>query len=204
MPTLILDYKMGNLHTLRMRLKALGEDFICSDKVEDLLRADRIILPGVGHFGSAMAQLRALNLIEPLHQVVLKDKKPILGICLGMQLMASASEEGHVAGLGWFDAEVKRMQPIEKYKYKIPHVGWNTVKAEKSIALNRNIKEEDRFYFIHAYHLVPHLAEDIWLTTQYESPFVSAIQRENIYGVQFHPEKSHDQGIQLLENFIRL
>lgn len=204
MTTLILDYKMGNLHTLGMRLKDIGANYSVSDKPEDIAKADKIILPGVGHFGKAMEHLKKLNLIDNLNEAVLIHKKPILGICLGMQLMAKYSEEGDTEGLGWFDAEVKRMSPLNKTNHKIPHIGWNSIKAAKENPILAGLDESSRYYFVQAYHLVAANREDILATTLYESPFTSAIHREQMYGVQFHPEKSHDQGLQMIENFIKL
>jgi glutamine amidotransferase len=145
-----------------------------------------------------------LNLLDALHEAVRIKQKPILGICLGMQLMASYSEEGEVSGLGWFDATVKRMSPLNKTNYKIPHIGWNSIKAAKENPLLAGLDEEARYYFVHAYHLVAANREDILATTMYESPFASAIHREQMFGVQFHPEKSHDQGLHMVENFIKL
>jgi glutamine amidotransferase len=204
MTTLILDYKMGNLHTLSMRLKDIGANYSVSDKPEDIVKADKLILPGVGHFARAMEQLTALNLLDALHEAVTIKQKPILGICLGMQLMASYSEEGEVSGLGWFDAKVKRMSPLNKTTFKIPHIGWNSIKAAKENPLLAGLDEEARYYFVHAYHLVAANREDILATTLYETPFASAIHREQMFGVQFHPEKSHDQGLKMIENFIKI
>lgn len=204
MTTLILDYKMGNIHTLVMRLKQIGTDYLVSDRPEDIIKADKLILPGVGHFARAMEQLATLNLLDALHEAVTIRQKPILGICLGMQLMANYSEEGEVNGLGWFDASVKRMSPQNKTSYKIPHIGWNTIAAAKENPLLAGLDEAARYYFVHAFHLVPLKSENILSTTLYESSFVSAIHRDHIFGVQFHPEKSHEQGLKMIENFIKL
>lgn len=204
MKILILDYHMGNHLSVKKRLDTMCIEAEISSTFDSIAKADKIILPGVGHFGKAMENLKKLNLLDNLNEAVLIHKKPILGICLGMQLMAKYSEEGDTEGLGWFDAEVKRMSPLNKTNHKIPHIGWNSIKAAKENPLLAGLDESSRYYFVHAYHLVAANREDILATTLYESPFTSAIHREKMYGVQFHPEKSHDQGLQMIENFIKL
>ena len=146
--------------------------------------------------------LKKMGLWDALNQTVLEKKTPILGICLGMQLMAKHSEEGNNEGLGWFDAEVKHFDIKEKQQYKVPHTGWNTLKKIKPNVLTEEINKNDEFYFVHSYYLQCNNENDILTRTKYENQFVSGIQKENIYGVQFHPEKSHDVGERLLRNFI--
>lgn len=200
----IVDYGMGNLNSVKRILSRLKIDVSISARPEELAAADKIILPGVGHFSQAMANLRTLKLLDPLNNAVLVDKKPILGICLGMQLMAKQSEEGHVSGLGWFDADVVRFNIHDKLKYKIPQIGWNQIAMAKPSALMTDINPDAEFYFVHSYHFLNRNPEDILNTTEYEYSFTSAIEKGNIFGVQYHPEKSHDVGEQLLQNFCNL
>lgn len=200
----IVDYGMGNLNSVKRKLDRLSMNSIISSKATDLLEADKIILPGVGHFSTAMENLKQLNLIEPLQEIALNLKKPILGICLGMQLMAKFSQEGNVAGLGWFDAEVVRFKIADTLKYKIPHIGWNQISILKDSALMEGITELSEFYFVHAYHFRNNCREDVLNTTEYEYDFTSAIEKNNLFGVQYHPEKSHEVGEQLLLNFCNL
>lgn len=203
----ILDYHMGNHHSVKRKLDKLGVASMVSSDAQDLVNADKIIMPGVGHFGKAMDKLRELDLIGTLNQVVLEDKKPILGICLGMQLMAKSSEEctdGNTEGLGWINGSVKRFQVSDPLRYKVPHIGWNTVDVSKVSRLIAGIEPGEEFYFVHSYYM--HLddpSEELTSTT-YEQPFTSAVEKGNIFGVQFHPEKSHDIGMRLLKNFIDL
>ena len=168
------------------------------------ISSDKIILPGVGHFGKAMDYLRHNNLDEALHKSVLVDKKPILGICLGMQLMCQISQEGESKGFGWFDASVTKMKVENKLKYKIPHIGWNTAERAKESQIFKGIEPEDEFYFVHSYCVANTVKEEILCKTVLESKFVSALAKDNIYGVQFHPEKSHESGFKLLKNFAEL
>ena len=200
----ILDYQMGNIFSLEKIIKSLGKTPIVSDKREIILSADKIILPGVGHFANAMNNLKKMNLIEPLNIFVLEKKKPILGICLGMQLMAKKSEEGNTNGLGWIDSTVKRFSINNKLTYKVPQMGWNTITKKKESLLMNKISNNSEFYFIHSYYIDCRNEEDILSTTKYESNFVSAIQKNNIFGVQYHPEKSHDSGKQMFKNFLEL
>ena len=199
----VVNYGMGNLHSIYKKIKSITEKIIVSSKPNDILNASKIILPGVGHFGKAMDKLIQLNLIEMLNEVILVKKKPVLGICLGMQLMAKKSEEGNVEGLGWFDAEVVKFNKKNPYNYKVPHMGWNNIIISKPSNLMTNISDNDEFYFVHSYHVLSN-NKDTLTTTNYESNFVSAIEKENIFGVQYHPEKSHDAGHILLTNFIDL
>ncbi len=200
----ILDYHMGNIQSVVRKVQRLGHACMVINSPEEVLKAEKLILPGVGHFGKAMEQLEQLNLVEALNQAVLEKKTPILGICLGMQLMAKSSEEGNVKGLGWFDADIVRFKVSDTLRFKVPHTGWNQVQQKKKSALMEGIQENAEFYFVHAYHIQLNDENDALHETLYETSFVSAIEKENIFGVQYHPEKSHDSGLQLIKNFITL
>ena len=202
MKIVIVDYGMGNIHSVARKIKLLGFEYCVSARVEDVLSADRIILPGVGHFGKAMQNLKELNLIESLNEAVLIKKTPILGICLGMQLMARSSEEGNSIGLGWFDAEVVPFTVSDTFKFKVPHTGWNSIQKQKESSINKGLSDEESFYFVHSFHFLCTEKLDILHTTTYDYEFTSAIEKENILGVQYHPEKSHEAGLTLLKNFI--
>ena len=200
----IVDYGTGNLNSVRRSLDRLRAGSIISSNPNDISSADKIVLPGVGHFGNAMSNLRELNLLDALHEAVLVKQKPILGICLGMELMAQNSEEGNTSGLGWFDAEVVRFNISDKRRYKIPQMGWNNIRIRKNSLLMKSISELSEFYFVHSYHLKTNDQSDILNETEYESIYTSAIEKDNIFGVQYHPEKSHDAGDQLIRNFVEM
>lgn len=204
MKVVVVDYGMGNLQSVARKIKKLGVDVEISSDVQLISQADKLILPGVGHFSKAMENLKQLQLIPVLEEAVFTHKKPILGICLGMQLMARFSEEGNVEGLNWFDAIVKRFKVQDNLKFKIPHIGWNQVKGLKSSKLLNGIGDESEFYFVHSYHFELNLATDGLCETTYEYPFISAIEKDNLFGVQFHPEKSHDVGLRMLRNFVEI
>ncbi len=200
----IVDYGTGNLNSIHRCLDRMRIDSIVSSEPGDIVNSDKIILPGVGHFRKAMETLRALNLVDTLHEAVLVKKKPILGLCLGMQLMARRSEEGNAKGLGWFDAELISFDISNKLKYKIPQFGWNRIHIRKDSMLMNNISDQSEFYFAHRYHLRLADSSDVLSETRYEHYYPSAIEKDNIFGVQYHPEKSHDVGAQLLSNFVKL
>lgn len=200
----IVDYGTGNLNSVRRSLDRLRVGSLVSSNPTDIVNADKIILPGVGHFGNAMSNLRGLHLLDALHEAVLIKQKPILGICLGMELMAKKSEEGDASGLGWFDAEMIRFNISDKNQYKVPHMGWNKIWIKKNSLLMKSIPELSEFYFVHSYHLKANNQSDILNETQYEFTYPSAIEKDNMFGVQYHPEKSHDAGAQLLKNFIEI
>jgi len=192
---------MGNLRSVYNKFKRLGVDCLISSDKKEIEKAEKLILPGVGHFKKGMENLRELGLIDILNKKVIEEKTPILGICLGVQLFAKHSEEGNCEGLGWIDAEVIRFNVSDKIKYKVPHMGWNDVEIVNSNELDKNLSKLGQFYFVHSYHLKCNNPEDIWMKTEYDYEFVSAIKRGNIIGTQFHPEKSHDIGMELLKNF---
>lgn len=195
---------MGNLHSVQKKLLRLHADVSISSDPKEILAADKLILPGVGHFGKAMENLRRLQLIDTLNEAVLVKGTPILGICLGMQLMAKRSEEGNAEGLAWFDAEIVRFQVEDTLKYKIPHTGWNQVEIKKSSPLMQDIQERAEFYFVHSFHARTSDPSIVLNETQYGYSFVSALEKDNIFGVQYHPEKSHDAGEKLMRNFSSL
>jgi len=200
----ILDYGMGNLFSVWRKLRRMGvEVAVVSDGVS-LIGADKIILPGVGHFGKAMENLNKRRLADALNEAVLIKKTPVLGICLGMQLMARHSEEGDCPGLGWFNAGVVRFKVLDTQHYKVPHMGWNTIEMKKEDPIMKNIPDRSEFYFVHSFHIQCNEQSDILSETQYEYSFTSAVNRGNIWGVQYHPEKSHDAGEVLLKNFVGL
>jgi glutamine amidotransferase len=198
----IVDYKMGNIGSVQNMIQKLGYSSIVSSDPLEIGSASKLILPGVGHFSTAINNLKNLDLIDVLNEKVLKQKTPILGICLGMQLMTKYSKEGESAGLGWIDACVRKFDSIKCPNIRIPHMGWNEVEIKKDSVLVNSIELPSRYYFVHSYFVECDKQEDILYQTNYGSEFVSAFSRENIYGVQFHPEKSHDFGLSLFKNFI--
>ncbi|MBS1645474.1 MAG: imidazole glycerol phosphate synthase subunit HisH [Bacteroidetes bacterium] len=195
---------MGNIHSVARKLYQMNIEPVVSSSALEIAQADKIILPGVGHFGQAMQHLHDLNLVSVLNEVVLEKKTPILGICLGMQLMTQKSEEGAQNGFGWIEAEVRRFQIRDQMRYKVPHVGWNTVEHMKASSLLKGIDNQSEFYFVHSYYCDNHEPATILHLTEYEQNFCSAFEKNNIYGVQYHPEKSHSQGALLIKNFIDL
>jgi len=201
----IVDYGLGNIKAFVNVYKRLNIPIRIARESIDLKNATHIILPGVGAFDYAMAKLNASGMREELEKQVIINKIPILGVCVGMQILGKSSEEGNSVGLGWIDGEVKRLDTkLIPYKTKLPHMGWNTVSIFKESKLFYNIINNSRFYFLHSYYFYCYNNEDIVNTTKYGIDFASAILHENIYGVQFHPEKSHSNGIRLLQNFARL
>lgn len=204
MNVLIVDYDMGNIHSVVKKLQRLGIDPVVSSLAADIIKSDKLILPGVGHFEKAARQLLKLGLVEPLNEAVLGQRKPILGICLGMQLMTNRSDEGGGPGLGWIDAEVKKMEVRNTNRYKVPHIGWTSVNIKKESKLMRGINDGDEFYFVHSYYCQCRSSKDVLTSSEYDGWFTSAIEKDNIFGVQYHPEKSHEVGIQLIRNFISL
>ena len=200
----IINYGMGNLHSVKRKIDKLKVNSVITSDPKKIIESDKIILLGVGHFKRAMKNLSKFDLIDPLNEVALIKKIPVLGICLGMQLMAKKSEEGHVEGLGWLDANVRKMQVDDTLKFKIPHTGWNEITQSKKSHLMKGIPESSEFYFVHSYHLMSNETSNILNETEYYFKFTSAIEKNNIFGVQYHPEKSHDIGEVLLKNFISL
>lgn len=197
----IIDYDMGNVGSIKNMLKRLGYDAEITSDIESIKNAKKIILPGVGAFDVGMKNLISRGLLEVLTEKVLIDKIPILGICLGMQLMTKRSDEGTLSGLGWVDAETLKFQ---SKILKVPHMGWNEVKVEQISPLFPSKMEYNRFYFVHSYYVRCFCEENIATTTEYGDRFVSSFVKENIFGVQFHPEKSHSYGFRLLKHFMEI
>jgi glutamine amidotransferase len=202
--TVIVNYGMGNLYSVLKKVNMINSNAIISSNPSVISEATKLILPGVGHFAKAVNNLKELKLWDVLNEAVCTRKIPILGICLGMQLMTKKSEEGDVEGFGWFDAEVVRFSVKDKLKYKVPHIGWNNVNKVKPSALLSEIPTDPRFYFVHSYHILAHNQQEVLATTNYDYDFVSALEKDNIFGFQFHPEKSQDVGEILIANFLKL
>jgi len=200
----LVDYGMGNLRSIQKKLLKLGANVIITSDPLQIKKSDKIILPGVGHFKKAVSNLLRLSLWEVLNEEVLVKSKPILGICLGMQLMAGHSEEGDARGFGWLDADVKRFEIRDKLHYKIPHIGWNQIKIYKNSKIFSGVQDNSYFYFVHSYYMECKNLNDVLAVSEYEQEFVSAVEKRNIIGFQFHPEKSHDLGELLLKNFLKL
>jgi imidazole glycerol-phosphate synthase subunit HisH len=198
----IVNYGLGNIHAFGNIYKRLGIPYSIATTADELTRAEKIILPGVGSFDWAMTLLIESGMRDCLDDLVLRRKCPVLGICVGMQLMARKSEEGSLAGLAWIDAEVKKFnQPSLAPKVSLPHMGWNDVLPKQSKCLFRGLEKGSRFYFLHSYFFQPQRTDSVLAETDYYGVFASAVRWENVWGVQFHPEKSHHWGVQLLKNF---
>jgi len=201
----IINYGMGNLGSIQNMLKKVGVTSKIISSPEECVDATKIILPGVGHFEEGMRVLKENNWIDILNSKVLKDKTPVLGICLGMQLMTSDSEEGNCVGLNWINAHVKKFQFADS-GMKIPHMGWNEIIPKLTSPLFDKFEtmEDIRFYHVHSYYVELENAELEISSTNYGHPFASGFQNDNIYGVQFHPEKSHKYGMKMLANFANI
>lgn len=202
----IINYGAGNLRSVFNAFEAIGQKPYITSKPGELTKADAIILPGVGAFGDGMASLRKQNYIETLKEEILVKKKPYLGICLGMQFLADVSMEmGEHSGLGIINGVVRMISPSDS-KFRIPHIGWNNIAIRKRTPLFVGLENEPVFYFVNSYHFEPEDEEvDKISSTCWHGNFITAsIQKDNIFGVQFHPEKSQQTGLKLLENFIKV
>ncbi len=201
----IIDYGAGNIKSIRNMLKKIGVESCISKEPEVIAQASKLILPGVGHFDYGMKSLRTSGLVEVLYQSVMVNKIPILGICLGAQLLGKSSEESEEQGLSWLDMEVVRFDSFRMDEsLNVPHMGWNEIKQEKESLLLAGYEEIPKFYFVHTYHMKPIDPSDILTTTNYGYDFTSAVEKDNIFGVQFHPEKSHKFGMKVLMNFSKI
>lgn len=201
----IVDYGTGNLSSIANMLKRVGCPSVITSDASQIAEAKKLILPGVGAFDTGMRNLHELGLVAILDRKAREERVPILGICLGMQLFVSGSEEGDLAGLGWIDGRVLKFKPDASDKnLKVPHMGWNQIEQAKESKLFQEADSEQRYYFVHSYYVRPSHDEDVLAKTSYGSAFASALERENIAGVQFHPEKSHKFGMKLLKNFAEM
>ncbi|MBX3165262.1 MAG: imidazole glycerol phosphate synthase subunit HisH [Bacteroidetes bacterium] len=199
----IIDYSVGNLGSVKNMFKRIGVNAVITGKADEIAKADKLILPGVGRFDYGMEQLNKLALVDIIKQKVEKDKTPILGICLGVQLLTEYSEEGNVVGLGFIKGKTVAFDKTKlQANQKIPHMGWTNVKEYSSSKLFKDMYDEPRFYFVHSYHLQIDNPEDIMVKANYSYDFAAGVECGNVLGVQFHPEKSHKYGMKLLENYI--
>jgi len=201
----IIDYGIGNGGSILNMLDKIGAKAKMSSGLYDIEGADKLILSGVGAFDSCVRKLSDMNLIPLLNRKVLEDKAPILGVCLGMQVMTKRSEEGNLPGIGWFEARTVKFKfddPGENMR--IPHIGWNTIQIKRNNVLFEGLDHNCRFYFMHSYHVVCDRQDDVLAETFYGREFNSVINKDNIFGVQFHPEKSHKFGMKILRNFANL
>ena len=198
----IVDYGMGNLGSIRSMLRRIGVRSTITGDPDQIALAEKVLLPGVGRFDAAMRQIDERGIREVLDRKAIQERVPTLGICLGMQLITRGSEEGDVTGLGWVDAAACRFPPDGRLK--VPHMGWNVVRPTRPSALTAGLPEESRFYFVHSYFVQTDRPADTVLTAEYGVTFAAAVEADNIFGAQFHPEKSHRFGMQLLANFASL
>lgn len=202
MTVVIIDYRLGNVRSVANAVNSMGWNVIISNEPADLQSASHLILPGVGAFEDGMRQLKTLGLVDQLSELVLQERKPFLGICLGMQLLAEKGyENGTHSGLGWIPADAVRFT-TENHKLKIPHVGWNDVRSMKNNPILGDKDAVRSFYFVHSYYLQCATEETVIGTCDYGTEFTAVIQQDNIFATQFHPEKSHRSGLNLLHNFL--
>lgn len=200
----IIDYGCGNLGSIRNMIRKIGGEAVITSDIEQIRQAKKIILPGVGSFDTGMNNLKQSGFIDILNEKAFTEKIPVLGICLGMQLMTKGSEEGNENGLGWFDAQTLKFRFPKGSANKIPNMGWKHVIQKKESKLFKEMYAEPRFYFVHSYYIESNQAEDVLATSVYGQEYVSAFEKENLCGVQFHPEKSHKFGMKLFTNFLAI
>ena len=201
----LIDYGVGNIRAFANIYKRLDIPVKIARSVEDLTDATKLILPGVGAFDHAMEQLEQSGMRPRLDELVVQNKVPVVGICVGMQMLAQSSDEGKLPGLGWIDASVKKFDESKiSYSTHLPHMGWNDVKPVKENGILKGLETDAKFYFLHSYYFHCNDPRDTIATTDYGIEFACAVNNKNIYGVQFHPEKSHQYGIRLLNNFAKL
>ena len=198
----IINYGLGNVGSIQNMLKVIGEKSIISANVEELNKCDRYILPGVGAFDAGMTKLIERDLVDYIKCKAVEEHKPLLGICLGMQLLGRKSEEGSQKGLELIPFENIRFR-LENSDLKVPHMGWDIVEFKQESPLLKNLEGTQRYYFVHSYHALCDNPQNILMTCDYGYEFAAAVVKDNIMGVQFHPEKSHDFGMALLNNFVK-
>lgn len=201
----IINYGSGNISAIGNIYERLKVPFKVANSPEEVIGAEKIILPGVGAFDETISMLDESGFRSILDKEVLENKVPVIGICVGMQILAKSSEEGKLPGLGWIDGVVKKVdKSMLTHKPKIPHLGWNSIEVIKKNKLYEGINEEEGFYFLHSYYFECNNESDVLSKTFYGKSFASSVNNNNIYGVQFHPEKSHSNGVQLLHNFSKI
>lgn len=200
----IVDYGLGNLGSVFNMFKKIGVKSEVTSDLEKIAKAEKILLPGVGAFDTAMKKIHATNLLPILNKKALEEKVPVLGICLGMQLLTNSSEEGKLPGLGWIRGKTIAFNGCIPTGLRIPHMGWNIVRFSGDNAMSKNFNEEARFYFVHSYFVKVDDERNSMMKTSYGVEFDSGICKDNIFGAQFHPEKSHKFGMQLFSNFAKL
>jgi imidazole glycerol-phosphate synthase subunit HisH len=202
-PFVIVDYGLGNLGSVANMLRKTGVRPVISSSPDDIQAAQALILPGVGSFDVGMKNLAERGLVDVLRKRVLEQQVPILGICLGMQLLTQGSEEGVLPGLGWVDAETRKFSFQDSARpLPLPHMGWNDTLSSDPVLFHDLSGGDARFYYVHSYHVVTRDPSDTAASCEYGLPFTAAIRRKNIFGTQFHPEKSHQYGLRLLRNFV--
>lgn len=199
----IVDYGMGNLRSVQKAFERVGVQVKITGIADEILSSDKIVLPGVGHFEKGVSNLKERGLFKALNEAVLTKKIPIIGICLGMQLMTEFSEEGNCKGFGWIKGKTQKFR-FKGNGLKIPHMGWNNLIITRTDSLYDGITSDNFFYFVHSYYVSCDEENNILAETNYSNNFVSSFQKGNIFGCQFHPEKSHDAGLKVLSNFVKL
>ena len=197
----IVNYGVGNLASIKNMLKKAGFEAVLATEKSEIEKASKIILPGIGAFDHCMSEFNKSGLRELVTKKVLGEKTPVLGICVGLQMLMESSEEGVEPGLGWIKGKTIKFKKEKLGDLKIPHMGWTNVQIVKDTLLTQQLGDEPRFYFVHSYYVQPEEQSDIMLTATYGYEFTAAINHENIFGAQFHPEKSHKYGMKILENF---
>lgn len=201
----VVDYNVGNLNSIINMLKRSGHSATLSSDLDEIGAASKLLLPGVGAFDAGMSSIEEMGLVDVLSTKVLIDRTPVLGICLGMQLLLDGSEEGERPGFGWIKGRCRRFRFDEEHRHlKVPHMGWNEARPARRDSLFENMDEDAGYYFVHSYHAVCDDQADVLAQTTHGYSFASAVQRDNVYGTQFHPEKSHKHGMRVLDNFARL
>jgi len=200
----IINYGLGNLKAIQNVYSRLGIKSNFVSTIEELSRATKLILPGVGSFDYAIDKLNKSGMLDCLNNLVIEKEIPILGICVGFQMMTKSSEEGKLEGLGWLNARVKKFDITNNESMLLPHMGWNDVEVSQNSPLFINLEHFSKFYFLHSYYIKSNIEQQIIAYSNYGGKFACALNKNNIFGVQFHPEKSHHFGIKLLENFAKV